>query len=188
MCNYITINFVRNDGNPSLTMMATLTETVCVVLIDWFFIFKLGLQMEGAALAVIFSPLCSLLVLSRHARFKHRQLTWRWVKPQLATLKTAARLGLAPFMNEMSSGVSIYVFNWMLLLLAGNYAVAAYGVVANVAIITFAAANGGCARGPTDCQPRIWQARAAKCRYGVLAWLEADGHVSGALNARFNCF
>ena len=142
MCNYITINFVRNDGNPSLTMMATLTETVCVVLIDWFFIFKLGLQMEGAALAVIFSPLCSLLVLSRHAHFKHRQLTWRWVKPQLATLKAAARLGLAPFMNEMSSGVSIYVFNWMLLLLAGNYAVAAYGVVANVAIITLAAANG----------------------------------------------
>ena len=45
-------------------------------------------------------------------------------------------------MNEMSSGVSIYVFNWMLLLLAGNYAVAAYGVVANVAIITLAAANG----------------------------------------------
>lgn len=42
----------------------------------------------------------------------------------------------------MSSGVSIYVFNWMLLLLAGNYAVAAYGVVANVAIITLAAANG----------------------------------------------
>ena len=210
MCNYITINFVRNDGNPSLTMMATLTETVCVVLIDWFFIFKLGLQMEGAALAVIFSPLCSLLVLSRHACFKHRQLTWRWVKPQLATLKAAARLGLAPFMNEMSSGVSIYVFNWMLLLLAGNYAVAAYGVVANVAIITLAAANGagnrlhpqrnpigdyhprgrqwGCAGGATDCQPRIWQARAAKCRYGVLAWFETNGHVSGNLNARLNCF
>ena len=142
MCNYITINFVRNDGNQSLTMIATLTETVFVIIIDWFFIFKLGLHMEGAALAVIFSPLCSLLVLSQHLRFKKRQLEWHWCLPKWQTLKTAARLGIAPFLNEMSSGVSVYVFNWMLLYLAGNYAVAAYGVVANIAIVTLAAANG----------------------------------------------
>ena len=111
MCNYITINFVRNDGNPSL-------------------------------MAVFFSPLCSLLVLSFHIRFKKRQLEWHWAWPKLTTLKTAARLGIAPFMNEMSSGVSIYLFNWTLLKLAGNYAVAAYGVVANIGIMTLAAANG----------------------------------------------
>lgn len=142
MCNYITINFVRNDGNPSLTMIATLTETTCVILIDWFFIFKLGLHMEGAALAVLFSPICSLLVLSAHIRFKKRQLVWRWVRPRLATLKTAAKLGIAPCLNELSSGVSVYVFNWSLLKLAGNFAVAAYGVVANIAIMTIATANG----------------------------------------------
>ena len=142
MCNYITINFVRNDGNPSLTMIATLTETACVILIDWLLIFKLGLHMEGAAMAVFFSPLCSLLVLSFHIRFKKRQLEWHWAWPKLTTLKTAARLGIAPFMNEMSSGVSIYLFNWTLLKLAGNYAVAAYGVVANIGIMTLAAANG----------------------------------------------
>ena len=48
MVNYIAINFIRNDGNPTLTMKATLTETLSVILIDWFFIFGMGLKLEGA--------------------------------------------------------------------------------------------------------------------------------------------
>ena len=36
MANYIAINFIRNDGNPTLALKATLTETLSVILIDWF--------------------------------------------------------------------------------------------------------------------------------------------------------
>lgn len=50
MCNYISINFIRNDGNPTLTMKATLTETASVILIDWFFIFGCGRGGAGSPL------------------------------------------------------------------------------------------------------------------------------------------
>lgn len=142
MCNYISINFVRNDGNPTLTMKATLTETISVIFIDWFFIFGCGLKMEGAALAVLFSPAISLLVLSRHRHFTQRQLQLHWCRPQLKTIGRAAKLGIAAALNELSTGVSIYFFNHVLLQLADNYAVAAYGVISNIAIVVLALANG----------------------------------------------
>ena len=142
MCNYISINFVRNDGNPTLTMKATLTETLSVILIDWFFIFGCGLKMEGAALAVLFSPLISLLVLSRHRHFADRQLHLHWARPRATDLEHSARLGIAAALNELSTGVSIYFFNHVLLQLANNYAVAAYGVISNIAIVVLALANG----------------------------------------------
>lgn len=142
MCNYISINSIRNDGNPTLTMKATLTETLSVIVIDWFFIFGCGLKMEGAALAVLFSPLISLIVLSRHRHFAGRQLQLHWARPQLANLGRSAKLGVAAALNELSTGVSIYFFNHVLLQLADNYAVAAYGVISNIAIVVLAIANG----------------------------------------------
>ena len=142
MCNHISLNFIRNDGNPTLTMMATVIETTSVVIIDWFFIFGLGLKMEGAAMAVIFSPAISLLVLSFHRRFKGRHLHWYWVLPSLTSVARAVRLGAAAALNELSSGVSVFFFNHVLLILANNYAVAAYGVISNIAIVVLAIANG----------------------------------------------
>lgn len=142
ICNYISINFIRNDGNPTLTMMATLIDTSSVVIVDLFLIFGLGLHMEGAAAATIFSPICSLCILSRHRHFAKRHLQWHWVFPKFTTIVQAARLGIAAFLNELSTGVSVYVFNIVLLKLAGNYAIAAYGIMSNIAIITIAIANG----------------------------------------------
>ncbi|MCT3208126.1 MATE family efflux transporter [Limosilactobacillus reuteri] len=141
MVNYIAINFIRNDGNPTLTMKATLTETLSVILIDWFFIFGMGLKLEGAALAVLFSPAISLVVLSFHRKFAGRQLEWHWVVPHLRNIWRSARLGVASALNELSTGVSIYFFNHVLLQLANNYAVAAYGVISNIAIVVLAIAS-----------------------------------------------
>lgn len=142
MCNYISINFIRNDGNPTLTMMATVIETTSVVVIDWFFIFCLGLKMEGAAIAVIFSPAISLFVLSFHRKFKGRKLHLHLVCPSFKLIIHSARLGAAAALNELSTGVSVFFFNHVLLTLANNYAVAAYGVISNIAIVVLAIANG----------------------------------------------
>ncbi len=42
----------------------------------------------------------------------------------------------------MSTGVSIFAFNWVLLKLSGNAAVAAYGVIANITLVVLALSNG----------------------------------------------
>lgn len=142
IANYLSVNFIRNDNHPNLTMVATLTETSSVLIIDWFFIFGLGLKMEGAAMATIFSPLCSLLILSHHRHFANRQLSLYWVKPRLQTIRNATQLGLAAGINELSNGFAVFIFNIILLRIAGNYAIAAYGIISNIALISVALANG----------------------------------------------
>lgn len=51
MCNYIFSAFVRNDGDPSLAMVATLSGSLFNVVFDYIFIFPMGLGLPGAALA-----------------------------------------------------------------------------------------------------------------------------------------
>ncbi|MEY8718145.1 MATE family efflux transporter [Ligilactobacillus murinus] len=142
MCNYVCVNFIRNDGNPQLTMIATLTATLVVVFLDWLLIFVFQLHMIGAAIATIFSPLTSMAILTFHRKYPKRQLQLKFALPELKLLKQAASLGIPSFLTEMSTGVSIFAFNWVLLKLSGNAAVAAYGVIANIAIVVLALSNG----------------------------------------------
>lgn len=142
MCNYVCVNFIRNDGNPQLTMIATLFATLVVVFFDWLLIFVFNLHMLGAAIATIFSPLTSLTILTFHRKFQARKLKLKFALPDLKTVKRAASLGIPSFLNEMSTGVSIFAFNWVLLKLSGNDAVAAYGVIANIAIVVLSLSNG----------------------------------------------
>ena len=51
MCNYIVSAFVRNDGAPSLAMVATLSGSLFNVVFDYIFMFPMGLGLAGAALA-----------------------------------------------------------------------------------------------------------------------------------------
>ena len=53
MCNYIFSAFVRNDGDPSLAMVATLSGSLFNVVFDYIFIFPMGLGLPGAALAAV---------------------------------------------------------------------------------------------------------------------------------------
>ena len=52
MCNYVVASFVRNDGDPSLAMVATLSGSLCNVVCDYIFMFPLGLGLAGAALVL----------------------------------------------------------------------------------------------------------------------------------------
>ena len=55
---------------------------------------------------------------------------------------SATLFGVSAFVGEMSSAVITLAFNFVILKLAGNVGVAAYGVVANIAIVTTAVFNG----------------------------------------------
>ena len=142
MCNYIVASFVRNDGDPSLAMVATLCGSLFNVVFDYIFMFPMGLGLPGAALATAVSPVLSIVICSRH--FLKKENTIRFVRqlPSPRLLAQSCQLGVSGFVGEMSSGVTTTVFNLLLLRLAGNVAVAAYGVVANYALVATAIFNG----------------------------------------------
>ena len=142
MCNYVVASFVRNDGDPSLAMVATLSGSLFNVVFDYIFIFPMGLGLPGAALATAISPILSIAVCSAHFIKKNNTITFVRKAPSVRLLAQSCQLGISGFVGEMSSGVTTTVFNFLLLGLAGNVAVAAYGVVANFALVATAIFNG----------------------------------------------
>ena len=142
MCNYIVSAFVRNDGDPSLAMVATLSGSLFNVVFDYIFMFPLGLGLAGAALATAVSPIISIAICSRHFFKKENTLQFVRQMPSARLLGQSCQLGISGFVGELSSGVTTTVFNFLLLGLAGNVGVAAYGVVANFALVATAIFNG----------------------------------------------
>ena len=142
MCNYVVASFVRNDGDPSLAMVATLSGSLFNVVFDYIFIFPMGLGLPGAALATAISPMLSIAVCSAHFIKKSNTITFVRKAPSVRLLVQSCQLGISGFVGELSSGVTTTVFNFLLLRLAGNVAVAAYGVVANFALVATAIFNG----------------------------------------------
>ena len=67
---------------------------------------------------------------------------FRWAVPSAKRLFAACQLGISAFVGEISSGVTTVVFNMLILKLAGNVGVAAYGVVANTSLVAAAVFNG----------------------------------------------
>lgn len=142
MWNYICNAFVRNDRAPSIAMAATLCSSLFNIVMDYILMFPMGLGMAGAALATAISPVVGILICFIH--FFSRKNTIHFYRgfPSVYRLYRGCQLGVAAFVGEMSSGVTTMVFNILILGLAGNNGVAAYGVIANAALVATAVFNG----------------------------------------------
>lgn len=142
MWNYICNAFVRNDGNPSIAMAATLFSSLFNIVFDYVLMFPLGLSMEGAALATALSPVVGILICCIHFRSEKCTVKFKPMLPSLRKILFCCQFGVSSFVGEISSGVITVVFNMIILGLAGNTGVAAYGVVANTSLVAVALFNG----------------------------------------------
>ena len=142
MGNHICNAFVRNDGNPSRAMQSTLFSSLFNIVMDYILMFPLEMGMAGAALATAFSPVVGILICCTHFFSKKSTVRFIWQRPSVRRIVEACQLGMAAFIGELSSGVTTAVFNYLILGLTGNDGVAAYGIVANTAIVATSIFNG----------------------------------------------
>lgn len=143
--NHLMTAFVRNDGAPALAMASTVAGSLFNILFDYIFVFPMGLGLWGAALATGFSPVVGLFLnalhlLKRRNRFHFTRRTLFHIRLQSAA--DSCRLGVSSLIAEVSNGAVLIAFNLLMLSLAGNIGVAAYGVVANIAIVVIAIFSG----------------------------------------------
>lgn len=142
MWNHVCNAFVRNDGSPTVAMSATLLSSLFNIVFDYVLMYPLGMGMVGAALATACSPVVGVLICLIHLLSPKSTLRFRFVKPDIRRLVRACQVGVSAFVGELSSGVATVAFNFIILGLAGNVGVAAYGVVANLSIVAVAMFNG----------------------------------------------
>ncbi|MBR6244470.1 MATE family efflux transporter [bacterium] len=134
--------FTRNDNAPTVAMVAALGSSAFNILFDYIFMFPLGMGLPGAALATGISPLVACAIYSTHIFSSGSNVRLHKIMPSPGLLFASCRLGVSAFVGEISSAVTITVFNFLLLAAAGNLGVAAYGIVANLALIATAIFNG----------------------------------------------
>lgn len=123
-------------------MAATLLSSLFNIVFDYVFMFPMHMGMRGAALATGVSPIISIGICMIHYLSKKNTIVFKWHLPSFRLLASAASLGVVAFVGEIANSITTLVFNFILLALSGNNAVAAYGVIANIALVGTAIFNG----------------------------------------------
>lgn len=142
MVNTVIVCFVRNDNNPKLSMIAMLAGSFGNVILDYIFIFHMNLGIFGAAFATGLAPIISIIILSVHLIQKKNRFKLVKTSLQKKYVKKIFSLGLPSLFTEVSSGLIMLLFNFEILNLIGNIGVAAYGIIANLALIVVAVFTG----------------------------------------------
>ncbi|MDR0460347.1 MAG: MATE family efflux transporter [Nitrososphaerota archaeon] len=133
--NNILIAFIRNDNNPKLAMAGMITASFSNIVLDYLFIFPLSMGMFGAALATGLAFTLSITVLSTHFWTKNNKFSLHKCGIKIKEMTHMFSLGSSALVNELAFAVSLITFNLVILKIAGNIGVAAFGIVANIALI-----------------------------------------------------
>lgn len=140
--NHLFMAFIRNDGNPRLSMCTMVSGSLANIVLDYLFIYPLKMGIFGAALATGLAPVIGLLVSSLHFFTRSNKFHFILCKIDLREFLKIPQLGLSALINELSSSIVLVVFNLLLLKNAGSIGVAAYGIIANLALVVLSVFTG----------------------------------------------
>ena len=142
MTNNLLLCFIRNDGAPQLSMAAMIIGSLSNIILDYVFIFPLGMGILGAAFATGLAPVISILVLLPFLLKKKNQFHLKKCRLSRKLSLEIFSSGLPSLITEVSSGIVMIIFNTIILNISGNIGVAAYGVIANLSLVVIAIYTG----------------------------------------------
>lgn len=132
-------NFIRAEGNPMMSMSTQVLGALINGILNYFFIFKLGLGIKGSALATVSGQLFSTIwVLSYF--FTNRSLVkikFKNFKPELPILMSIISIGFAPFVLQLAGSVQQLILNKTLFAYGGDMALSAVGILMSIITLLF---------------------------------------------------
>lgn len=177
---------VRLDGSPKFAMSCTLIASLLNIVLDYVFIFPLGMGLEGAAIATSISFSVSAVILLYYIFAKATTLKPYRLKVSRKSFALAcrnlyyqAKAGFSAMLGEIAISGSMIVGNFVFIHYLGEDGVAAYSVACYCTPIIFMLANAivqssqpiiSYAHGAGDSQ-RIREARNVVITSGVVAGL-----------------
>lgn len=132
-------NFIRAEGNPKFAMMTQVLGALINAVLNYYFIFKLGLGIKGSALATVCGQFFSAaLVLSYFVTGKSMvKIRFRNLKPQIPILISIMSIGFAPFAMQIASSIQQVILNNTLMIYGGDKALSAVGIIMSIATLLF---------------------------------------------------
>jgi len=141
-------NIIKATGYPRRAMNYMSIGLFLSVLLAPLFVFILGWGMRGAALSMSISVTVGLLLFLSHFIDKRTTIRIRRsdLRLTIGLIKDISSIGIAPFIIQAASSVSIFVLNNRLSHYGGETALASY-VVANQITLVFIMLMSGIAQG-----------------------------------------
>ena len=126
---------IRTDGNPYLASVAVLTGAILNFILDYIFIVKMNMGIEGAALGTGLSFMVSTFILLFHFILKKGNLKLTKYIGKWEEIFFAAYNGSSELFSEASVAIVAYIFNSIMVESLGTYGVEAFAVI-NISLWT----------------------------------------------------
>ncbi|MDO4267884.1 MAG: MATE family efflux transporter [Eubacteriales bacterium] len=128
---------VKANGAPQITALGVGACGMANIVLDYIFVIRLGWGVEGASLATGLSQAISTAIfliyfLTHRKTLRIQRFHWR-----LSIYRQIIKIGIPNCFMELASGMTIFLFNMVILRVIGNDGVICYTVLAY--IFTFAA-------------------------------------------------
>lgn len=133
MSGYAFEIYIKVDGKPIYPLLCVIAGAITNIVLDYRYIVIHSYGVRGAAFATGIAQIvtCSLLLcyLLFKARFIHfTKLPVSYVKHSITIVKT----GIAEFITEISSGLLLFIYNYVILNIIGISGVSQFGVISYI--------------------------------------------------------
>lgn len=128
--------YIKVDGKPSYPTFSVLVGGITNLVLDYIFVVKFHWGIKGAAFATGISQVTTTSLLFFYIFFMARQL--KFVKIKLSIVKIARTIysftkkGIAEFLAEISMGISLFIFNRIIMARIGESGVSAFTIIGYV--------------------------------------------------------
>lgn len=122
-------SFVRNDSRPKLAMVSTMAGAITNIMLDYVFIFPLGMGIKGAAIATGLGQVVTVSIVLPHFIRKRGKLTFGNVALDQKVIKEFTHIGMPSFFAEAAFSVIVFVQNIALVNFIGEAGLSAYSVI-----------------------------------------------------------
>ena len=131
----ISLFIIRLDGAPKLAMWCNIIPAAVNIMLDWLFIFPLGLGVTGAAAATTISLVIGGVISMGYLLFRARHLRpimLKWsrksLRLSLRNIGYQCRIGSSALLGECTMAMLIFVGNQVFMRYLGDDGVGAFGI------------------------------------------------------------
>ena len=139
---------VRLDGSPRYAMWIQVVGAIVNLGLDWLFIFPMGMEVKGAAIATSIACICGGLMSVAYFVWFSNTLKFYRLKASPTSLMLTLRntgymikIGSATFITEMAISITMIAGNYMFMSMLHEEGVAAYAIVCYLFPIIFSVNN-----------------------------------------------
>lgn len=131
-------NSIRAEGNTRFAMAVMVLSSIVNIILDPLFIFSFGMGVKGAAIATVISQIagCVMVIYYYVSSMSRLKLVVSYMKPEMGILSETISIGMSEFIFNVVESALFLIFNQSLLFYGGDVAIAVFGIVIKVFMLT----------------------------------------------------